>query len=231
MIRAAFLAAGLTLLTLAASQVAADPPPPTVLVFGDSLTEGYGLPPEQGLVPQLQDWLAAHDTPARLINAGLSGDTTYGGRVRIGWAMRHDPDAVIVQLGANDMLMGIGADQAARNLSSILKTAGASGAPVLLVGIADPDGRTPDGWPEIWPRLAQRSDALLLDDLYAPLAAIDRPARAAYLQADGLHPSAQGVTVIAEHLGPAVQDLIAQIAPTTDAAADRPAAAPDHSRQ
>lgn len=230
MIRTLITALGLALL-IASPAPAEGPaaPPPVVLIFGDSLTAGYQLPPEQGLVPQLNDWLAARGTPARLINAGLSGDTTYGGRVRIRWAMRQRPDAVVVQLGANDMLMGISADQAGRNLGAILAAAGARGAPVLLVGIADPDGRTPAGWTDLWPRLADRYDTLLLEDLYTPLAAIEKPHRAEYLLADGLHPSARGVAAITSHLGPHVQDLIARIDPVrpgTGTAGKDPAAAP-----
>lgn len=78
---------------------------PRILCFGDSLMAGFGLPRPEGLVPQLSGWLAAAGHPADLIDAGLSGDTTYGGRVRIQVSMRRNrPDAVIVELGGNDML-------------------------------------------------------------------------------------------------------------------------------
>lgn len=186
---------------------------PRILAFGDSLTQGYGLPRSKGLVPVLQGWLAARQTPAQLVNSGLSGDTTYGGRVRIRWALRGGADAVIVQLGGNDMLLGWSSAKAEANLDAILTAAGAGGRPLLLVGIHAPGRRQAwrRGWAEIWPRLAARHDALLLPDLYAPLAAIPAKDRAPYLLSDGIHPSAKGVDLLVDHLGPSVQALIARV--------------------
>ena len=187
---------------------------PRIIAFGDSLTEGFGLPRDQGLVPVLQGWLAARQTPARIVNHGLSGDTTWGGRVRIRWALRDGGDAVIVALGGNDMLLGWSPERAEANLDAILTRAGQGGRPVLLVGIHAP-GRDRDKrarWAAIWPRLAERHGALLLPDLYAPLAAIPRPQRGPYLLRDGIHPSARGVRLLVDHLGPSVQDLIARTA-------------------
>lgn len=189
-------------------------PAPRILAFGDSLTAGYGLPTAQGLVPRLQQWLAAQRTPAQILNGGLSGDTTYGGRVRIGLSLRrHSPDAVIVELGGNDMLLGWSSAQAEANLDAILAQAGMNGRPLLLVGIHAPGRRAEwrAGWAAIWPRLAQRHDALLLPDLYAPLAAIPREGRGGYMQADGIHPSARGVDLLVQTLGPQVQRLIDRV--------------------
>ena len=186
---------------------------PRIVAFGDSLTAGYGLARGYGLVPQLQDWLATQGTPATIVNRGLSGDTTLGGRVRIGIALRGGADAVIVELGGNDMLLGWEPERAEANLDAILSTATAGGRPVLLVGIHAP-GRRQDWrrrWAEIWPRLAQRHGTLLLPDLYAPLAAVPRPMRDDYLLGDGIHPSAKGVALLVAHLGPQVQALIARI--------------------
>lgn len=207
--RRAFLA-GATLWPLAAR--GADQGP-RIVAFGDSLTEGYGLPKSDGLVPVLQGWLAARGTPARIINHGLSGDTTYGGRIRIHWALRGGADAVMVQLGGNDMLLGWSAAQAEANLDAILATAGAENRPLLLVGIHAPGRRQAwrQQWVAIWPRLARRHGALLLPDLYAPLAAIPADERAPFLQADGIHPSAKGVGLLVDHLGPQVQALIARV--------------------
>ena len=92
-----------------------------ILAFGDSLTAGFGLPAEQGFVPQLQTWLRAHGAPdATVINAGVSGDTTAGGLARLDWALGDDVDAVIVELGANDMLRGLDVGEMRRNLDAIL---------------------------------------------------------------------------------------------------------------
>ncbi|WP_410218211.1 arylesterase [Paracoccus sp. (in: a-proteobacteria)] len=187
---------------------------PRLLCFGDSLTAGYGLAPGQGLVPQLSDWLSAAGQPARVIDGGLSGDTTYGGRVRIELSVRrHDPDAVIVELGGNDMLRGWQPATAEANLDAILTTAKARGRPVLLVGLAAPAGSKDwrRRWAGIWPRLAARHDVMLLPDLYAPLAAIAPEQRRPLLLPDGVHPSAAGVRLIVGHLGPVAAQLLRRV--------------------
>lgn len=186
---------------------------PHIVAFGDSLTAGFGLPPGQGLVPVLSDWLAERDTPARITDAGLSGDTSYGGRIRIGWALRRGADAVMVELGGNDMLLGWSAAAAEPNFDAILETAKAGGRPVLLIGISAPQGTREwrQDWFELWPRLADRHQVLLLRNLYAPFAGIPRSELENLLLADGIHPSAEGVRLIVNALGPSVQDLIAAI--------------------
>lgn len=188
---------------------------PRILCFGDSLMAGFGLPRPEGLVPQLSGWLAAAGHPADLIDAGLSGDTTYGGRVRIQVSMRrHRPDAVIVELGGNDMLRRWQPGPAEENLDAILSTAGSGGRPLLLVGVHAPAG-TPEwrrDWGQIWPRLAARHNALLLPDLYAPLAAIPSEDRAQFMLGDGVHPSARGVRLLTDHLGPVAAQLVQRTA-------------------
>ena len=86
--------------------------PTTLLALGDSLTAGYGLPPDQGLVPQLQGWLTAHGTEVAVVNAGVSGDTTAGGLSRLDWSLTPDVDALMVTLGGNDMLRGLPPEEA-----------------------------------------------------------------------------------------------------------------------
>lgn len=201
------------MLALAAGPLAAAPL--RILAFGDSLTEGLGLPKGKGLVPQLQAWLKARGHDVVLLNGGLSGDTTAGGRVRIGYSLaRHKPDAVIVQLGGNDLLMGFTPGMAEKNLDSILTQAGTGAKPLLLVGIALPQQDEPlrDNWAAIWPRLGARHDALVFPNLYQPL--YDQPGEAymSLLQQDGMHASAKGVTLIIESLGPKVEELIARTA-------------------
>lgn len=188
---------------------------PRLLCLGDSLTAGYGLPRDQGLVPQLSQYLQAAGQPARLINAGISGDTTYGGRVRIGLSIRRNaPDAVIVELGGNDMLRKFDPLKSEQNLDAILSEARAGDRPVLLVGIHAPAGQADWrlAWTQIWARLANRHGTLLLQDLYAPLADLPPDQRGPFLQGDGVHPSALGVQRIVQHLGPAAAQLVAQTA-------------------
>lgn len=198
-------------LALAAGPLAAAPL--RILAFGDSLSEGLGLPRDRGLVPQLQAWLRARGHDVVVLNGGLSGDTTAGGRIRISYSLaRHKPDAVMVELGGNDLLLGFGPDMAERNLDSILKQAGAGDKPLLLVGMALPqqDQPTRDAWAAIWPRLGARHDALVFPNLYQPL--YDQPGEAymSLLQKDGLHASDKGVALIVESLGPKVEELIAR---------------------
>ncbi len=205
------LKALLLTLLLAATPVAAEPL--RILAFGDSLTEGYGLPPKDGLVPQLQHWLTERGHDVVILNGGLSGDTATGGRVRIGYSLpRTKPDAVIVELGANDLLLGFAPATVEDSLDSILEQAGQGGKPLLLVGIASPriSPELQQEWAAIWPRLATQHDTLLLPNLYQPL--FDQPPAELpeLLQEDGLHASAKGVSLIVESLGPKVEDLIAK---------------------
>ena len=91
-----------------------------VAALGDSLVQGFGLVPEEGFVPQLQAWLNARDIDARLINAGVSGDTTAGGLSRVAWTLTPEVDAMIVALGGNDLLRGIDPASSRTNLDGIL---------------------------------------------------------------------------------------------------------------
>ena len=127
--------AGKTLaMALALSSPAAADDQVTIAALGDSLTQGYGLVPEQGFVPQLQDWLTMRGHQVSLINAGVSGDTTAGGLARIGWTLTADVDALIVALGGNDLLRGLPPEASRANLDGILQAAATAGVPVLLVG-------------------------------------------------------------------------------------------------
>lgn len=202
-------------LTLAAAPCAGFAEQIRLLAFGDSLTEGYGLRRGEGLVPQLQKWLRGRGHDVLVLNGGLSGDTTAGGRVRIGYSIaRHRPDAVIVELGGNDLIAGLGWKGAEDNLDSILSQAGQEGRPLLLVGIANPRASKADqrDWAAIWPRLAQRHGTMLHDDLYAPITALPAAQWSDMLQADGVHASASGIRQVVEALGPKVEELLQQVA-------------------
>jgi acyl-CoA thioesterase-1 len=190
--------------------------PVTVVALGDSLTAGYGLPDGEGLVPQLQAWLAAAGQEVVIVNAGVSGDTTAGGRARLDWSLTPDTDALIVALGGNDMLRGIDPAEARANLDAILATATARGLPVLLVGLAAPGNYGPDykaAFDAAYAELAAEHGALLLPDLFAPFRAeaADPAALARYFQPDGIHPSREGVARIVAALGPQVIALLARI--------------------
>ena len=187
--------------------------PTTIAAVGDSLTHGYGLAPGQGFVPQLETWLNAQGADVKLINAGVSGDTTAGGLSRIEWTLTPDVDAVIVALGANDMLRGLPPEQARQNLDQILDVITAKDMPVLLVGIDAPSNygaAYEQDFEAIYPDLATEHDALHFPNFLQGLAALEdlNLVMQTYMQGDRIHPNAAGVRLIVEAMGPAVLELI-----------------------
>lgn len=186
----------------------------TLLALGDSLTAGYGLPPDQGLVPQLQGWLTAHGTEVAVVNAGVSGDTTAGGLSRLDWSLTPNVDALMVTLGGNDMLRGLPPEEARGNLAAILAGAKAKGVPVLLVGMQAPGNYGAEyktAFDAIYPELAAEYGATLYPFFFQGLAAgkSDPAALQPFMQADAIHPNAEGVARIVADLGPAVQAFLA----------------------
>lgn len=195
------------------SAVAAEPL--TIVALGDSLTAGYGLEPAQGFVPQLQDWLKAQGQDVIVVNAGVSGDTTAGGLSRLEWSLAPGTDALIVTLGGNDMLRGLPPAESRANLEGILKGAQAKGLPVLLVAMQAPGNYGPDyktSFDAIYPELAAQYGAALAPGFFAPLleGGNDPAAVQGFMQADGIHPNAEGVKRIVAGLGPLVIDLLAE---------------------
>ena len=189
--------------------------PVRIAALGDSLTQGFGLPPEDGFVPQLSGWLETRGAEVVLINAGVSGDTTAGGAARIDWTLSDGVDGLIVALGGNDVLRGIDPGAARANLTQILARAGEDGIPVLLVGITVPPNYGPDyqaAFEAIYPDLAQEFGTLLYPDFLTAISSEDRAtAIARYMQADAIHPNAEGVARIVEDMGPSVLELVEQL--------------------
>jgi len=200
-------------LVMSLSAVAAAADPVTIAALGDSLTQGYGLPQEDGFVPQLEGWLNAHGADALVLNAGVSGDTTAGGLSRIGWTLTPEVDAMIVALGGNDLLRGIDPAASRANLDGILTAADEAGVAVLLVGMQAPGNYGPDykaAFDAMYPELAQAHGTLYVESFFAGLTeGVDRQeAMRTYMQEDGIHPSAEGVKRIVEAMGPKVMELI-----------------------
>ena len=186
----------------------------TILALGDSLTQGYGLVEREGLVPQLQAWLEARGAAARVINGGVSGDTTTGAAARIDWSLTADVEAMIVTLGGNDLLRGVDPALSRANLEAILGAAEARDVAVLLVGMRAPGNYGPDYAAEfnaIYPDLARAHDVLLHPYFFAGLGMGPPDTLRPYLQADGIHPNAAGVARIVEDLGPSVLRLIERV--------------------
>lgn len=211
--RAMALGLAISLGPIAAGAAAAET---RILAFGDSLTAGYGLPEEEGFVPRLTQWLRDNGAPdAVVVNAGVSGDTTAGGRARIDWTLAEPARAVIVELGANDMLRGLDPGQARENLDAILGKIKAKDLPILLAGVPVIGNFGPDyqrTFTAIYPELAGKYDAILYPSFFAGLTeGRDTAAARRFVQQDGLHPNAEGVEAIVEDIGPVVLELIARV--------------------
>ncbi|MFD1341527.1 arylesterase [Litorisediminicola beolgyonensis] len=186
-----------------------------IVALGDSLTQGYGLPQGEGFVPQLQDWLSANGVDATLVNAGVSGDTTAGGRARVAWSLNDETDAVIVSLGGNDLLRGIAPETAKDNLDAILAEVAERGLPALLVGIDAPGNYGSDyeaAFDGMYVELSQDYGTLLYPDFFMALREDGVPlaGQGDLMQPDGIHPSAEGVSRVVADIGPWVAELAAR---------------------
>lgn len=198
-------------LALLAAPVAAEPV--TIVALGDSLTAGYGLQDDEGLVPQMQRWLDAKGAAAVVVNAGVSGDTSAGGLSRLDWSLNDDTDALIVTLGGNDLLRGLDPAVTRANLKAILEAAKARGLPVLLVGLKASGNYGPDfkaAFDAIYPELAAEYGVLLEESFFAALGS-DPAAFIGYMQPDRIHPNADGVARVVEVLGPKVVELLGRV--------------------
>lgn len=196
-------------LGILASPLAAEPR--TILAFGDSLTQGYGLTPEQGFVPQLQRWLTDQGAEVALINGGVSGDTTAGGLARIEWSLNPEVDAMILALGGNDMLRGIDPDVSRANLMGILEVAQKHQLEVLLIGMDAPTNYGPDyaaRFNAMYPDLSEQFGTLYLRTFFSGLQDVPASDLPAYFQPDRIHPNAEGVKQVVAGIGPSVLQLV-----------------------
>jgi acyl-CoA thioesterase-1 len=189
-----------------------------IAALGDSLTQGYGLMQEDGFVPQLEAWLHEHGADVRLINAGVSGDTSAGGLARVGWTLEPDVDGMIVALGGNDLLRGLEPEQVLNNIDGILQAAKTANVEVLLIGMQAPGNFGPEykaTFDQLYPDLAQSYGTVFLNSFFAGLVedagSSDLSALRQWFQADGIHPSAEGVARIVTAVGPKVLALVGRI--------------------
>ena len=177
-----------------------------ILMLGDSLTAGYGLASGDALPARLEAALRERGLDVRVIDAGVSGDTTAGGLARLEWALADRPHAVIVALGANDALRAIDPDVSHSNLDRLVGALTERRLPVLLAGMLAPRNLGSDygaRFDAIYPRVADRHGALLHPFLLDGVATV-----ATLNQADGLHPNEAGVEVIVERILPGVLCLV-----------------------
>jgi len=177
-----------------------------LIVLGDSLTAGLGLPPGKAFPDQLQAALRAKGFDVDVVNAGVSGDTAEDGLARYDWAVPADADALIVELGANDMLRGLPPDETRQALMAIIEKAKAKRLPTLIAGMrAAPNlGAEYDrAFDAIYPALAEAEGAILYPFFLEGVAG-----DATLNQPDGLHPTAAGVAVVTNRILPYVEDLL-----------------------
>ena len=178
----------------------------SLVVLGDSLTAGYGLPPGKAFPDQLQAALSARGWDVRVVNAGVSGDTAGDGLARYDWAVPADSDALIVELGANDMLRGLPPERTKAALEAILDRAKSAHLPALIAGMRAAPNLGPEyvhAFDAIYPALAGATGAILYPfflDGVAGDPALNQP--------DGLHPTAAGAAVIVNRILPSVEDLL-----------------------
>jgi acyl-CoA thioesterase I len=181
-----------------------------ILAVGDSLTAGYGLPKADGFTEQLQKALRSEGREVLVINAGVSGDTSAGGRARLDWALADKPDAILLELGANDGLRGIDPKVTRENLDAILGKLTGLGMPVLFAGMRAPPNLGEEYGAEY---LAVFKDlAAKYDVVFYPFFLDGVAGDPAFNQKDGIHPNAMGVAVVVTRILPAVYEVMARIA-------------------
>ena len=180
-----------------------------LVVLGDSLTAGLGLPPGKAFPDRLQAALRARGLDVDVLNAGVSGDTAADGLARYDWAVPANADALIVELGANDMLRGLEPEATKKALSAILDKARAARLPTLIAGMrAAPNlGAEYDrAFDAIYPALAKGHDVALYPFFLDGVAGDPK-----LNQADGMHPTAEGVDAIVERIAPSVERILKQV--------------------
>lgn len=197
------LGIGLWLITVQGAATQATP----ILVFGDSLSAGYGLRPGEGWVPMLQKRLQAQGYVTPVINASVSGETTGGGVQRLPRALQlHNPSLVILELGANDGLRGLPIPEARANLEKMIGIVRAAGAQILLIGMKMPPNYGPrytTDFYQMYTDIAQRDHVPIVPFLLESVA-LDP----SYLQADGLHPNARAASLILDTVWPQLVPLL-----------------------
>lgn len=187
----------------AQQRVAAEP---LVVFLGDSLTAGLGLAENQAYPALVEKELEKDGTPVRVLNAGVSGDTTAGGLARLDWLLSQKPDVMVVGLGANDGLRALPVEQTEKNLREIVRRAKAAGAEILLLGMMIPPNYGPEyttQFAEMYPRIADDLDVPLVPFLLEGVGGV----RELNLP-DGIHPNAEGQKILAENVLPHLATLL-----------------------
>jgi len=181
---------------------------PTVLVFGDSLSAGYGIDVDQSWPALLQSRLESQGYEHRVINASISGETTEGGVTRIGSALENfSPELVILELGGNDGLRGFPPERMKANLQTIIETTKASGAAVVILGIKIPSNygsRYTGAFENVYRELADQLSVLWIEFFMEGVALNEE-----LMQDDGIHPNAEAQSILLDNAWPIIRQALA----------------------
>lgn len=180
-----------------------------IVFLGDSLTAGFGLTEEQAFPALIERRLLEESWGVRVVNAGVSGDTSAGGLSRLDWLLQQSPDILFVSLGANDGLRGLSPEMTESNLRQIAQRARDGGAVVVLAGMRLPPNYGADYVEEfeaVYPRLAEETGAGWLPFLLEGVAGVP-----SLNLADGIHPNVEGHLRIADHVLPAIRAALAEL--------------------
>ncbi len=183
-----------------ATAIPAREPAIRIVVLGDSLTAGLGLAEAESFPAIVESLLRDEGYDVKIVNAGVSGDTTAGGLSRIDWVLQKAAAILVVELGGNDALRGQPIKNTEQNLRGIIRRGRATGAKIILLGMDVPTNYGPDyasAFADLYPRLAEEEDAVLVPGFVRELG--QDPT---LLQPDGLHPTAEGQRRLAETLRP-----------------------------
>jgi len=179
-----------------------------LVVFGDSLVAGYQLAPDEAFPVQLEKALAERGHEVSVMNAGVSGDTSSAGLSRLDWSIGPETDAVILELGANDALRGIPPASTRQNIDEMVRRLTERGVAVLVAGMLAPPNLGPEyaeAFNPIFPDVAEKYGTLLYPFFLEGVAL-----KPELNLDDGMHPNAEGVSVIVENVLPSVEQLLAR---------------------
>jgi acyl-CoA thioesterase-1 len=182
--------------------------PKTILFFGNSLTAGYGLEPDQAFPALIQERLDSLDMPYKVINAGVSGETSAGGKSRIDWLLKQPVDVFVLELGANDGLRGINPEETYKNLQAIIQKVRAKnpGVQIILAGMQLPPNmgsKYAKEFKEVYTRLKVDEQVALIPFLLKDVGGVPK-----LNQADGIHPTAEGEKIVVENVWPVLDSVL-----------------------
>lgn len=183
-------------------------PEKVILFFGDSLTAGYGLSPEEAFPALIEKSLIKNGQKVKVVNAGLSGETTAGGLARIDWILRQPMDIFVLELGGNDGLRGLPIDQSRKNLQTIIDKVKSKypSCKIVLAGMMVPPNMGKEyatSFQSIFKDIAKKNNAVLIPFLLEGVGGIER-----LNQADGIHPNVEGHKIVAAHLTKILSTLL-----------------------